>query len=90
MVGWEKEAKKIGIPGYAKILKPKPHACIYCPIACHRSLNVTFSDGFAYKGSGPEYETLAMLGANCLIDDLEMLVKINDYCNRMGRTLWKL
>ncbi|HDK26345.1 MAG TPA: hypothetical protein ENG48_04540 [Candidatus Atribacteria bacterium] len=84
MVGWEKEAKKIGIPGYAKILKPKPHACIYCPIACHRSLNVTFSDGFAYKGSGPEYETLAMLGANCLIDDLEMLVKINDYCNRMG------
>lgn len=84
MVGWKKGAEKIGIPGYTKILKPKPHACMYCPVACHRSLNLTFPDGFIYKGSGPEYETLAMLGADCLIDDLEILVKVNDYCNRTG------
>jgi len=84
MVGWKEGAEKIGIPGYTKILKPKPHACMYCPIACHRSLDLTFPDGFTYKGPGPEYETLAMLGANCLIDDLEILVKANNYCNNMG------
>ncbi len=84
MVGWKEGAEKIGLPGYTEILKPKPHGCIYCPIACHRSVNITFSDNFIYKGPGPEYETLAMLGANCLIDDLEILVKINDYCNRAG------
>lgn len=35
-------------------------------------------------GKGPEYETLAMLGSNCLVCDLESLVKANDLCNRLG------
>ena len=80
---WKEGAEKIGYPGYSS-LNPKPHACLYCSVACHRRIDVTFPDGYAYKGPGPEYETLALLGASCMIDDLEALVKANDLCNRLG------
>ncbi len=80
---WPEGAQKIGYPGY-ETLNPRPHACMYCSIACHRSVDVTFPDGFAYTGSGPEYESLALLGASCMIDDLETLVKANLLCNEMG------
>lgn len=82
-VGWKEGAEKIGYPGYLK-LNPKPHACLYCAVACHRTVDVTFPDGYSYAGSGPEYETLALLGASCMIDDLELLVKANALCNRLG------
>ena len=32
----------------------------------------------------PEYETLAMFGSNCLNDNLESIIKVNDICNRYG------
>ena len=33
---------------------------------------------------GPEYETLAALGSNCGIDNLEALMKAGEMCNRYG------
>jgi len=33
---------------------------------------------------GPEYETLAALGSNCGIDQVEALIKANEICNRHG------
>ncbi|MGB4571500.1 MAG: aldehyde ferredoxin oxidoreductase family protein [Rectinemataceae bacterium] len=82
-VGWKEGAAKIGYPGYAT-LNNKLHPCKYCSLSCHRLANVSFPDGYSYKGPSPEYETLAMLGASCLVDDLESLVKANDECNRAG------
>ncbi|MEI6875040.1 MAG: aldehyde ferredoxin oxidoreductase C-terminal domain-containing protein, partial [Spirochaetota bacterium] len=70
-------------PGYAA-LKNKLHPCKYCTLSCHRRADVSFPSGYSYKGPAPEYETLAMLGASCLIDDMESLVKANDACNRAG------
>lgn len=80
---WKEGAEKIGYPGY-NTLNPKPHACMYCSVACHRKVDVEFPDGYSYKGSGPEYESLALLGASCMIDDLEILVKANSLCNKLG------
>lgn len=82
-VGWKEGAGKIGYPGYSS-LNNKLHPCKYCTLSCHRRSDVTFPDGYSYKGPAPEYESLAMLGACCLIDDLEFLVKANDLCNRAG------
>lgn len=82
-VGWKEGAEKIGYPGYSS-LNIKPHACTYCSIACHRSASAEFDSGWEYKGPAPEYETLALLGASCMIDDLEALVRANDFCNRSG------
>lgn len=56
--------------------------CFACPIRCKRvikaSANVDPSFG------GPEYETLAALGSNCDVGDLQTLCKANELCNRFG------
>jgi aldehyde:ferredoxin oxidoreductase len=82
-VGWPEGAAKIGYPGYSS-LNNKLHPCRYCTVSCHRSADIGFADGYSYKGPAPEYETLAMLGGSCLIDDMEVLLKANDLCNRAG------
>ena len=33
---------------------------------------------------GPEYETLALLGANLLVDDIRAVQRMNEACNRLG------
>jgi aldehyde:ferredoxin oxidoreductase len=34
--------------------------------------------------SGLEYETIAMNGSNCMIDDLDIIARINLMCNDIG------
>lgn len=80
---WEK-ADKIGAPAYTEILKAKPDPCLYCPIACHRYIEIEAPEKYILKGSGPQYESLGLLGPNCLIDDLKAVAKANDICNRLG------
>ena len=80
---WPEGAPKIGAPVYTDELGAKPWPCDFCVMGCHRKL--TNADYAPYLATGgPEYESLAMLGANLLIDDLEALVTANDLCNRYG------
>ena len=53
--------------------------CAGCPIGCGRKVEL---DGKVV--GGPEYETLALLGGGCLIDDLEALCRLNRRCNQLG------
>ncbi len=78
---WPEGAEKIGTPRFTEELKVKRWPCAYCVMGCHR--RITNSD-YESKTAGPEYETLAMLGSNLLIDDLKAIVKANDLCNRYG------
>ncbi len=75
---------KIGAPRYTKILNVRPMACMNCNIACHRRIAITNPPEYAMKRIGPEYETLALLGSACLVDDLKAICKANDLCNRFG------
>jgi len=62
------------------------HACQGCAISCKRRVQIK-SGKYALEenpASGPEYETVAVLGTNLLIDDIYAITKGNDYCNRMG------
>lgn len=81
---WIEGARKIGAgegQDFNPVLKPRPSACSNCVMGCHR--RVTIEEGkYAMDGYGPEYETLAMIGSNCLIDNLLALNKANDLCNR--------
>jgi aldehyde:ferredoxin oxidoreductase len=79
---WEEGAKKIGAPFYTEELKIKPWPCENCIIGCHRK--ITNPAYFPAETVGPEYETLAMLGSNLLIDNLKDLVRANENCNRLG------
>jgi len=57
------------------------YACYACPIRCGKIYKVADKGLF---GHGPEYETLGMLGANCLVDDPLAIVQANELCNRYG------
>jgi len=81
---WPEGAKKIGAPNYTKVLSAKPYACLYCPIGCHRNIEIHSPEKYKLKGIGPEYETLGMLGTNLLIDDVKAISIANDLCNRLG------
>jgi len=84
MGGWPEGAEKLGVPLYTDVLAAKPHACSSCVVGCHREIEITEPKQYAMKGPGPEYESLGMLGNNCLMDDVKALSMMNDLCNRYG------
>lgn len=81
---WTEGAAKIGAPNYTEVLNAKPLPCKYCPLGCHRHIKIDEPAEYAQEGIGPEYETLGMLGSNCLIDDPKAIAKANDICNKLG------
>jgi aldehyde:ferredoxin oxidoreductase len=70
--------KKIG--GYALMEREvRTHACFNCPVGCAKEIK--------YQGEWvrwPEYETLAMMGSNLMVDDLDEIIKWNVQCNDLG------
>jgi len=86
---WKDGATAIGAPlggpgKFNDILRPKPEACTSCVMGCHRRVTITSPGKYAMDGYGPEYETLGMMGSDCLIDNLLAVNKANDLCNRYG------
>ncbi len=55
-------------------------ACWRCPVACIRISKT--STGLA--GEGPEYQTVAQLGANCGIADRDLIAKADYYSDAYG------
>jgi aldehyde:ferredoxin oxidoreductase len=70
-----------------ELLKDRPNAEMVhrCMDGCIISCSNVYTDG---KGdlivSGIEYETIALIGSNCLIDDLDQVAGINRACNDVG------
>lgn len=62
----------------------REEACFACPVRCKRIVQTsdTYEVDPAY--GGPEYETLAMLGSNCGVDDLAAVCRANELCNKYG------
>ena len=52
-----------------------------CPIKCHNTWND--KDG-NYVTSGLEYETVALIGSNCDIRDLDLIARIERMCDDFG------
>jgi aldehyde:ferredoxin oxidoreductase len=60
-------------------LIPEKKACFACALGCGNYLR--------FKGGGvegPEYETLALAGSGCGIDDLEAIAAFNAECDDLG------
>lgn len=81
---WPEGAKKLGAPNYTEVLKAKPLPCKYCPIGCHRRIDVAEPAELAQQAIGPEYETLGMMGTNLLIDDPKVVAWGNTIANHLG------
>ena len=60
-------------------IRTKNRACFQCAIGCRQFHEV---DGIA--GEGPEYETIAICGANCGVGDIAALSKFNQECDELG------
>ncbi len=61
--------------------------CFQCPIGCSETLDASVFDWVKEDRkeiAKPEYETLAMLGGNCGINDIEAVIHANYLCNQLG------
>jgi len=76
------EAAKISAPLFTEQLGAKPWPCPNCIIGCHRKISKP--EYSPADTGGLEYETLAMIGSNLLIEDLAALSKANEILNRYG------
>jgi len=77
-------AEKISGRTMAKTILKKRFFCSQCVIGCGRTIHVTEGPYKGVEGGGPEYETVGMLGSNCLVENLEAVAKANELCNRWG------
>ena len=78
---WEEASNLSGVL-MAERFQNKSRACYRCPIACGQETRAP-----AYgldRVDGPEYETLAALGAQLMIDDLEAVIAFGNLCNALG------
>jgi len=78
--GAEKISAKLLCENYLE----KMDSCFACPIRCKKIIKLEKPYEVDPVYGGPEYETLAALGSNCGIDDLEAITKANELCNRLG------
>ncbi|MCF8126832.1 MAG: aldehyde ferredoxin oxidoreductase [Desulfotignum sp.] len=58
------------------------HKCMEgCMVSCS---NIFTDEAGEVVVGGLEYETLALVGSNCMIDDIDMVAQINRECNDVG------
>jgi aldehyde:ferredoxin oxidoreductase len=81
---WAEGAQKIQGQTIRETIYSETTRCFSCPIACTQHVELKEGEYKGLKAHGPEYETLALLGANCLVEDLEAIAVANDLCNRHG------
>ena len=68
---------------YNEVLLKERRGCYVCPIRCKRGIAVDDPKyGVDSRYGGPEYETMAALGTNLNINDLKVMAKGNEICNR--------
>ena len=86
-MGQFEQAEKISGDYMEELLKKRPnaettHRCMdNCIISCS---NIYTDEKGELIASGIEYETLALIGSNCMIGDLDTVVRINRACNDAG------
>ncbi|MEM3730419.1 MAG: aldehyde ferredoxin oxidoreductase family protein [Candidatus Bathyarchaeia archaeon] len=82
---WDEEkVEKISGVKISQTILEKVTPCCNCVIGCKRTVHVKEGKYASLRADSPEFETLCMLGSNLLNDDLSLIVKMNDLCNRLG------
>jgi aldehyde:ferredoxin oxidoreductase len=81
---WEDEAQAITGQAMHELWPPKQDTCYACPIACKWSVNAPQLQGGEGHLAGPEYESLAGLGAQTQSNDPLAVIQSADLCNRLG------
>ena len=64
---------------YEKHIFTARHSCYACAVRCKREVAV---DGRPSPYGGPEYESVGAFGPNLGIDDIQLVARANELCNR--------
>jgi len=73
-----------GVDGPAVIAhEEKKYACWHCVQSCGGIMRWE-DNGEEHEDHKPEYETLALVGTSCGIDDTVAILRLNEMCNRTG------
>ena len=75
--------KEINGKAVIERLKITDKACYACPTPCGKYGHTTTRAGSAYV-EGPEYETIALFGGNCLLPTIEEVAYANYLCDELG------
>ena len=59
-------------------------ACFACSMLCSNLVTVETGTGERISLEGPEYESLALLGPDCGLEEFEEIVGLNVLCDRLG------
>jgi aldehyde:ferredoxin oxidoreductase len=62
----------------------KTASCYRCPVTCESELRVDKGEYAGASTRGLEYETLFALGSNCGNSNLESIIFMDMYCDKMG------
>jgi aldehyde:ferredoxin oxidoreductase len=81
---WQAGAEKLSGVTLAKTILKTKYFCGACIVGCGRTVAIKQGEYAGVEGAGPEYETVAMLGANTLVDDLEAVTKAHELCTKYG------
>jgi aldehyde:ferredoxin oxidoreductase len=82
---WEEyKIERIGGMKITQTILDKITPCCNCVIGCKRTIAINEGKYAGLKADSPEFETLCILGSNLLNDDLSLIAKANDLCNRLG------
>jgi len=81
-----RKLKKInGNAFMAKLKKTGGKNGLPCQVGCVVRCSNTYNDSKGnYLTSGLEYETVALCGTNCMIDDLDTIAKMDKMCDDLG------
>jgi aldehyde:ferredoxin oxidoreductase len=69
---------KIKWEAYESQLLTARRSCYACAVRCKREVAV---DGKVSEYGGPEYETVAVFGSDCGVDDIQAVARANELCN---------
>ncbi|MDD1777165.1 MAG: aldehyde ferredoxin oxidoreductase family protein [Candidatus Helarchaeota archaeon] len=83
-LGKWREVSKIAGSVVAKKMLVRLRPCYLCPFSCGREVAVNEGPYKVSEAAGPEYETVAAFGSQCLNSNIESIAYLNDYCNQMG------
>lgn len=76
--------KSINAETCATTMKVRDAACYGCVMHCGNHCVVDDPAYGRFEVEGPEYETTALLGSNCGVDDLKAIAYLNLLCDDLG------
>src|SRR5919202_1872589 len=81
---WPEAPDKISGAAMKDSILTGRYYCGNCIIGCGRTVQVKEGPYAGIEQGGLEYETTSLNGSNLLIDDIEAVQKLNEWCNRLG------